>query len=64
MLTSATPAANRRLAAALAAYWRAIAMVLATEHGWCLAHGAWYPGDGFEAHPAEADVTPPAAATT
>lgn len=50
MLTTVTPTPSRRLAAVLAAYWRAIAMVLATEHGWCLAHGAWYPGDMFVPH--------------
>ena len=50
MLTTATPATSRRLATILAAYWRSIAMVLATEHGWCLAHGVWYPGDMFAPH--------------
>jgi hypothetical protein len=61
-MTTTTPVPSRserprrHIAALLAAYWRSVAMVLATEHGWCLAHGAWYPGDVFVPHEHDEDL--------
>lgn len=41
MPTSQTPTGPIRTA--LASFGRAITRSLATQHGWCLADGAWYP---------------------
>jgi hypothetical protein len=46
-----------RVRTALAAFGRAVARSLATQHGWCLAEGIWYPHlEGFDpqcrTHPA------------